>query len=98
MPFTKGKPKTGGRKLGITNKRKPVQQLCDESGIDPFVMMIEIARNSDDDHLRFSALKELCQYLEPKKKAIEHSGEISNPYANKTLEELKELGQKKLAE
>ncbi len=86
----KGTPKTGGRKTGTPNKRRSIQDLCVAEGIDPFQEMIKIARNPADPN-HFNSLKELCQYLEPKKKAVEHSIAPSD-------EELKNLLKERLAE
>lgn len=94
MPLGK---KFGGRTKGTPNKKTvSLQEKCDIVGLDPFEQMLIIASTADEQNLRFHALKELCQYLYPKRKAIEHSGEISNPYASKSYEELKELVIKKL--
>lgn len=96
MPFVRGQKKTGGRKKGSVNKWKSVAILCETSDVNPFQVMIDIIQTTKRSSLRLAAAKELCQYLEPKKKSIEHSGEIRNPYANLTLEELRSLGKKRL--
>lgn len=71
----KGGPKTGGRRPGTPNKRQSVLELCLQHGLDPFEGMIKIAKDETNSRA-FDALKELCQYIEPKKKALEHSGQI----------------------
>ena len=72
MPFVKGMPKPAkaGRKKGTPNKRQTVEEICRAMGLDPFAKMGEIAMQ--EEHPRqFDAIKELCQYLEPKKKHTE---------------------------
>lgn len=70
MPKKKGDPKTGGRKAGTPNKRTSVLELCQSIGLDPFLEMAKIAQMAHHDR-RFDALKELCQYIEPKKKQMD---------------------------
>jgi len=68
-----------GRKPGTTNKRIPVFEICQKLGFDPFLELAKIA--SGENRLQaarqFDALKEICQYISPKLKAIEHSGEVN---------------------
>jgi hypothetical protein len=46
-------------------------------GADPHRYMAEVMLNTDLPHaLRFQAARELAQYLAPKRKAIEHSGQL----------------------
>lgn len=40
---------------------------------------------------RINAAKECCKYLHTQLRAVDHSGQIDNPYAEKPLEELKKL-------
>lgn len=47
--------------------------------------------------LRQRAAKELCEYISPKLRAIEHSGEILNPYSHMSKEELEALGKKRFS-
>jgi hypothetical protein len=68
--------KTGGRKAGTPNKKRSILEICDSAGLDPFAKLAEIAKN--DEHPRqFDACKELCQYIEPKKKAIELNASVN---------------------
>lgn len=46
--------------------------------------------------LRGNSAKEACKYLYTQLKAIEHSGEIANPYINKSIQELEVLVKEKL--
>lgn len=90
--FQPGHERVGGRAKGTPNKRKSLEEVCQAKGFDPFDAMLEIAQDDSDKHLRFQALKEVCQYLYPKRKTLEHSGEINtNPYAEYSLEQLEEL-------
>jgi hypothetical protein len=90
--FQPGHERSGGRQKGTPNKKRSLEEVCEEKGIDPFAALLEMAQDQSDKHLRFQALKEVCQYLYPKRKTLEHSGEINtNPYADYSLEELEEM-------
>ncbi len=73
--------KTGGRKKGTPNKR--TQEVIDQLTAlkcDPIEGMAKIAldeKNSSE--LRGRMFSELAQYIAPKRKAIEHSGEGGEP-------------------
>lgn len=74
MKFESGHHKLGGRKKGTPNKVTALREKLEDAGFDPFEVLIEIAKDKGHpDH--FHAAKELCQYLEAKKKAIEVAGE-----------------------
>jgi len=68
MAYPKGKPrpKGAGRQPGSLNKRTTVLDKCIAMGYDPFEAMIKLAQSGDE-----SMIKELCQYLEPKKKSMD---------------------------
>lgn len=90
--------KTGGRQKGTPNKRALSDDLlakCEARGIDVFDMLLDFTGEAPME-LRLAALKELMRYLYPQKKAIEHSGEILNPYLQKPIEELEALVKAKL--
>lgn len=84
MAKPKGSPKTGGRQVGTPNKRRSIVEICEElelkdgdgnithKGFDPFIALAMIASDKSHDR-QFDALKELCQYIEPKKKQTEHA-------------------------
>lgn len=93
--FQPGHKFSKGRKLGSTNKRRSIELLCETMGFDPFQRMIEIAMNKENKDSNFM-LRELCQYLEPKKKFLEHSGEINNPHMNKSIAQLEKEVKEKL--
>ncbi len=75
--------KTGGRQKGTPNK--DTKALCDRiaskyPGWDPVEAMAEIARDEQNDvMIRLAALKEIAQYIHPKRKAIEHTGTVTVP-------------------
>lgn len=75
--------KTGGRQKGTPNK--DTKALCDRiaeryPGWDPVEAMAEIARDEQNDvMIRLAALKEIAQYIHPKRKAIEHTGKDGAP-------------------
>lgn len=94
----RGQPKTGGRKAGTPNRNTTdLMAKCEARGVDVFDLLLEYVTEPCDMHVRLSALKELAQYLYPKRKAIEHSGQVdTNPYAELTLEELEQRVAEKL--
>ncbi len=73
----------GGRQKGTPNK--PKQALLDLiqekwPGYHPVIQMAGIANDEDVDlSTRLLAAKEVAQYVEPKRKAVEHSGSITVP-------------------
>jgi len=88
MPITK-KPKTGGgSRKGRPNRakfafREELQKYCDDLGFDPFHALVHMARDEhlDNDQLRFLELKELCQFLQPKLRSVELTGDEARPVA-----------------
>jgi len=65
-----------GRPKGSPNKDK--QALIEkayELGVDPFVILCEYALDKTDHERRFSAAKELCQYLYPKRSSVKLSAD-----------------------
>jgi len=89
-----GKRAGAGRKKGTPNKRttkaaKTIQETIDRIGCDPLEAMLEIAiqaKNEGDLSLSLSAYKELAQYVAPKRKAVEVSGDVDNPLAVTNIE------------
>lgn len=79
--------KTGGRQKGVPNKQKAgLLAMLAERWPDyhPVVAMADIANDAGLDlDLRFQAHKEVAQYIEPKRKAVEHSGPEGGPMALK---------------
>lgn len=72
----KGQPKTGGRQKGSLNKKTTeLFAICEEEGIDPFRAMLKAIHEMDEPKERFDACEKVCQYLYPKKRAVE----VANP-------------------
>ena len=75
--------KTGGRQKGTPNKdTQALQERIAQRypGWDPVEAMAEIARDDQNDvMIRLAALKEIAQYIHPKRKAIEHTGKDGTP-------------------
>lgn len=66
-----------GRQPGTPNKKtQSLMEMCEARGFSPFGALLELAQFAEDNNLRFNALKEVSQYLYPKRRAIEHSGKI----------------------
>jgi hypothetical protein len=86
MAWPKGKPRPAGagRKAGTPNKRKTefhaaVAAYVEEHNADPFHFIARlVADTSAQIEHRLQAAKELAQYLQPKLKAIEHSGGLDH--------------------
>lgn len=83
MGRQKGQAKTGGRKPGTPNKTNSdttakVSELCHAYGFDPLESMILLAK-SDDLELpyKIALLKELAQYVYPKRKSIEMTADVN---------------------
>lgn len=72
--------KTGGRVKGTPNKAtQEIQAKLEALGCDPLEGMAKIALQSMDAgdlKLAGQMFAELAQYVAPKRKAIEHSGEV----------------------
>ena len=46
-------------------------ERCEVEGVDPFQVLLNLAKNSPEESMQFSAAKELCQYLYAKRKSVE---------------------------
>jgi len=70
-----------GRPKGSPNKRSSIiERMLEHKGADPLGFMADLILDEDADRqLRFNAAKELAQYVAPKRKAIELTGEGSRP-------------------
>jgi hypothetical protein len=79
MGAPKGHRKWGGRAKGTPNKKtQELLAICFEEGLDVWRAMIKLAKEGEP-HVKQAMLKELAQYLFPKRKAIELSGEVGLP-------------------
>lgn len=103
MAPPKGHKRYGGRKRGTPNKNSlSLQQKLDAfdngAGFDPIAEVLNLYTliHADNPLVAVKILTELMQYIYPKRKALEHSGEINNPYANKSLEELEDMVRERL--
>jgi hypothetical protein len=68
-----------GRRAGIPNKRtREVEEKLAALGCDPITGMAMLAMDeSNSPDLRGRMYAELAQYVAPKRRAIEHSGDIN---------------------
>ena len=73
----KAKVAGSGRKAGTPNRRsQEVQELLESMDCDPITGMARIAMDETIDmQIRARMFTELAQYVAPKRKAIEHSGD-----------------------
>ena len=82
MARPRGLPKTGGRKAGTLNRTnssqiEKIQNLCDSFKLDPFEALLKLSSDlSLDINLRVGILKEIAQYVYPKRKSIEIDAEL----------------------
>lgn len=92
MAQPKGKPKTpgSGRKKGTPNKiNMDLERLCNETGIDPFMVLLKYTQDPDP-VIAIAAAKECCRYIYPQRKALEVTTSdtgfrvIVEDYINKT--------------
>lgn len=94
MPAPKGHKRYGGRAKGVVNRKtQTLIEKCEAKGVDVFELMLEYAIHPCEPALRFAALKELAQYVYPKRKALEVTGEVEHiivhvhDYTSKKIEE-----------
>lgn len=82
MSRAEGSIKTGGRKKGTPNKSS--ERLQDQLAELKLDVPKEIANTLSilEPELKIKALMDLMGYLYPKRKAIEHSGEVVSPQPN----------------
>jgi len=81
MAKPKGLPKSGGRQKGTPNKDTvSLFDKCEAAGLDPFTELVKLCTLGEKEELRFQALKEVCQYLYPKRKSLELSNEDSKGF------------------
>ena len=77
--------KTGGRSAGTPNRKtKEVSELLESLGCNPIEGMVAIAANQQNPpELRGRMYAELAQYVYPKRRAVEHSGDGGDPLQQK---------------
>lgn len=73
----------GGRQKGTPNKPKQalIEMMAERwPGYHPVMAMADIANDDSVDlETRFAAHREVAQYVEPKRKAVEHTGPDGGP-------------------
>ena len=98
MANTTGK-KFGGRQKGTPNKKTfDAKLIAEQLDCDPFEILVHFAKGDADalgykggtipPDMRLQAAKEASQYLYPKRKAVEHSGEIKGGLLGEILQEI----------
>ena len=83
MKFEKGKPKTGGRQKGTPNKAKSVKARLEELNFDIIQELYKEINLITEPRDRFAALVKFLEFVEPKLKSVEHSGEINGDHDHK---------------
>lgn len=74
----RGNPK--GRPKGAKTKfRVDVMKILEEKKCNPFEILVDLAMNSKGKIVRLKAATELCSYIAPKLKHIEHAGDKDQP-------------------
>ena len=97
-----GTPRVGGREKGTPNKKtvelqERVKKFMQQQGIKNFDPLVALAGISVDKatplKLKVESLKELAQYLHPKRRAVEVSGEqtINVQEKEKKIKEIDDL-------
>lgn len=75
MAAQKGHKKWGGRAKGTPNKNtQNLLSICEEEGVDPFRAMLIAAKQITNCVDKVNAYEKICQYLYPKRKALELDG------------------------
>lgn len=99
MAAPKGHKRYGGRQKGTPNKSTlRIEEILTAENFHVIPEMIALFRNTENDKVKASVVCHLCDLVHAKRKAIEHSGEITNPYLQKSMEELESLVKSKLKE
>lgn len=95
--------KTGGRKKGTPNKsslslEEKLAAFDNGAGFDPVMEALNLYTliHADNPLVAVKIPLTLMEYIYAKRKSVEHSGEINNPYLNKSLEELEALVRERL--
>jgi hypothetical protein len=73
-----------GRPKGTVNKKTleraiQVSEIVCRANFCPFTEMVNIAKNSPDSSIKLTACKELAQYIAPKLRSVELTGDMGNP-------------------
>lgn len=79
--FEPGKPRhpNAGRRKGSLNKLSmAAMDRIAELGVDPFLELRKIARKTQDEAIRVRVYSIMCEYIYPKRRAVEHTGSIEH--------------------
>ena len=91
MGRPKGQPKLGGRQKGTQNKKtlaiKELKEICEDQGFNPFKILADLCLHHDP-AIQLAAVKEACQYIAPKKRAIEVTGLDGGPIQHEDINRL----------
>lgn len=69
-----------GRPAGSKNKKRfEVAEILERCGCNPFEELAYLAMNAKSEKVRCEAASELAQYVAPKLKQIEHTGNADSP-------------------
>jgi hypothetical protein len=103
LPRQPGTPKTGGRKPGVANKRtEQVFEILARNKFNPIEEMIQLFHDSrsnpDTMGVAATCLKEISQYVYPKRKTIEHTGANGGPIEMAAVRPMSLAEAKKLIE
>lgn len=86
-----------GRQKGTPNKKTlTLIQQCEEMGVDPFGILLKHCMDSDK-AISMAAAKEVCQYILPKRRSLEHSGSL-DPKLMEAAEEVASLNKEQQIE
>jgi hypothetical protein len=78
MGFKKGQPRpaNAGRKKGTPNRKtQDLLAICERLGVNPFESMVQAAQEIIEPEARVNAWEKVCQYILPKRKAVEIANE-----------------------
>jgi hypothetical protein len=83
-----GTPKTGGRKAGTPNRKtQEISELLESLGHNPIEAMVRIATDPEASlEFRGRMNAELAQYVYPKRKAVEVTGDQDAPFVPRRVE------------
>lgn len=103
--FKPGHKKVGGRTKGTPNKfNSNLHAICAAKNLNPFEALLEMANNKETEpgH-KLGALKELCEYLYPKRRRVEFEDDFLTGIAREiealsklSSQELKRLAQEEM--
>lgn len=87
--------KTGGRQKGTPNRAtKTILQMVEDSGVNPFQVLLNLC-NSADEVMAMKAASEVCQYVYPKRKSLEHS---VDPRTAEAVEQISQMNKQEQIE